>query len=58
MIQLAIGDWEGDLRSAREAGAIGKHSQVMNFEAYYLSVYELVDNWTETADLYEYILMV
>ena len=50
MLQTAMDDWEKDLQWAKDHALVEADAMELNYEAFFKSIYELVDTWTETAD--------
>ena len=51
-------DWEKDLQWAKDHCGQAEDAEALSYEAFFHSIYELVDTWTETAFEDEYIDMV
>jgi len=58
LLQTAMDDWDKDLEWAHDHGLVTKDAQELNFDAFFKSIYELVDIWTETAEEEEYVSMI
>jgi hypothetical protein len=51
-------DWLNDLQWAQDHDLIAKDAKELNYDAFFKSIYELVDMWTETAEEEEYVSMI
>ena len=58
ILQTAEEDWAKDLEAGREAGHISASGSALNYDSFFLSMFELCDTWTETTSIEEYVRMV
>ena len=58
MLRTATDDWARDLERAQELKMTNESGDELSFDAFYKSIYELVDTWCETAEIAEYMDMI
>jgi len=58
VLQMATEDWVRDLERAQDQKMTNEAGDELSFDAFYKSIYELVDTWCETAEIAEYMDMI